>query len=159
MLDEFPSISGPGAKVWLDTDAIFWLLLDGEKPVFVCWVFQSPARFKAAQGWLALPPGVALMEESAVSPSYRGRGTLAPAVWSQVADRLQQAGVASLIIKVEHDNKVMRWSLAKAGFRETFTVHFRRLGPVSRTTIRSADNTRVRWLAEQTGARVTSTPT
>lgn len=153
LLDEFHSISGPGARLWMEAGAVLWLILDDGRPVFVCWTFQSPAKFEAAQGWLSLPAGVAIMEESAVSPSYRGRGVIAPAAWARVADRLQKSGATTLITKVEDNNKVMRWSLSRAGFRDAFTLHFRRLGPLSRTTINTKDHSKSDWLAIQTGAK------
>lgn len=154
LLDDFPSISGPDAKIWLESGSSLWILFDGWEPVFVCWTFRGPARFKAAQGWISLPPEVVLMEESAASPLYRGRGLLAPVVWSQIADRLQDTGAASLITKVEEQNKVMRWSLSRAGFREIFTASFRRTGPLSHTAIRAQDVSSADWLAKQTNATV-----
>lgn len=157
LLDEFPSINGPGAKLWLDSGAALWLLFDGDRPVFICWTFQSPAKFEAAQGWISLPPGVAIMEESAVSPSYRGRGVLAPIAWSRVADNLQHSGTTALITKVEEHNKVMRWSLSRSGFHESFTVRLWRLAPVSRTTIITTNDSNAEWLASQTKARVLTT--
>lgn len=154
LLDEFPSISSPAGRLWMEGGATLWLLFDGVQATFVCWTFYGPVKFEAAQGWLSLPPGVAFMEESAVSPSYRGRGVLAPVAWSRVADNLQHDGAATLITKVEEHNKVMRWSLARSGFQETFTMHFRRIGPLKRTTIYCKDRSKAEWFAKQTRARV-----
>lgn len=74
---------------------------------------------------------------------------VAPAVWSEVADRLEKAGVKSIITKVEADNKVMRWALTKAGFRDIAIMRFRKAGPRRYVAIRAKTGATPDWLVEQ----------
>ncbi len=133
----------------MEAGADLWLVLEGRQLAFACWIFHGSAPVRGARsGRLVLPPGIDFMEDSVTSASYRGRGIVAPAAWSQVADRLERTGTKSVITKVKEDNKVMRWALSRSGFREIATIHFRRAGLRQRTTV-VGTGAAPAWLAEQ----------
>jgi hypothetical protein len=150
LLEEFPTVSIVEGRLRMEAGNDFWLVLDGRQPVFACWTFSNSAPVEAAtNGRLDLLSEIAYLEDSVTSPSYRGRGAIAPAAWSQVADRLEKAGVKSMITKVGEDNKVMRWAIVKSGFREIAVMHFRRRGLRAHTAVRGGTGATARWLAEQ----------
>ena len=134
----------------MEAGNVLWLVLNSRQPVFACWTFSNSAPVEAAtNGRIDLLSEIAYMEDSVTSPSYRGRGAIAPSAWSQVADRLENAGVKAMITKVGEDNKVMRWALVKSGFREIAVMHFRRRGLREHTAVRLGTGATARWLAEQ----------
>jgi hypothetical protein len=150
LLEELPTVSTVEGRHRMETGNDLWLVLDGRQPVFACWTFSNSAPVEAAtNGRLDLSSEIAYMEDSVTSPSYRGRGAIAPSAWSQVADRLENAGVKAMITKVGEDNKVMRWAMVKSGFREIAVMHFRRRGLREHTTVRLGTGATARWLAEQ----------
>jgi hypothetical protein len=150
LLEELPTIGVDEARWRVEGGCDLWLVLDDRQPIFACWTFHDSVPLLAAQKrQLALPPGTVCLEDSITSPSYRGRGMLAPAVWSEVADRLEKADVKSIITKVEADNKVMRWALAKAGFRDIAIMRFRKAGPRRYVAIRAKTGATPDWLVEQ----------
>ena len=74
------------------------------------------------------------LEDSVTSSAYRGR-SVAPAAWSQIADSLEQAGVESIITKIDENNVPSRRAVEKVGFREIATMRYRRQGLSHRTTV------------------------
>ena len=150
LLDELPTVSAYGARQLMEAGRDLWLVLDDCQPIFACWIFHDSVPMSAARkGQLALPPETVCLEDSATSPSYRGRGIVAPAAWSQVADRLEKAGVKSIITKVEADNKVMRWALAKSGFCDIAIMRFRKAGLRRYIAVRAKTGATADWLVEQ----------
>jgi GNAT superfamily N-acetyltransferase len=150
LLDELPTVGAYEARQRMEAGRDLWLILDDRQPIFACWIFHDSAPVLAAQkGQLALPPDTVYLEDSITSPAYRGRGLVAPAAWSQVADRLEKAGVKSVITKVEADNKVMRWTLARSGFYDIAIMRFRKEGLRRYTTVRLKTGATAGWLAEQ----------
>jgi hypothetical protein len=150
LLEELPTVSTVEGRHRMETGNDLWLVLDGRQPVFACWTFSNSAPVEAAtNGRLDLSSEIAYMEDSVTSPSYRGRGAIAPSAWSQVADRLENAGVKAMITKVGEDNKVMRWAMVKSGFREIAVMHFHRRGLREHTAVRLGTGATARWLAEQ----------
>jgi hypothetical protein len=150
LLEELPTVSTLEGRLRMEGGNDLWLVLDGRQPVFACWTFSNSAPVEAAtNGRLDLKPEIAYLENSVTSPSYRGRGPIAPAAWSQLADRLEKVGVKAMITKVEEDNKVMRWAIVKSGFREIAVMHFRRRGLRERTAVRVGTDATARWLAGQ----------
>jgi hypothetical protein len=150
LLEELPTVSTIEGSLRMEAGNNLWLVLDGRQPVFACWTFNNSAPIAAAtKGRLDLLSEIVYLEDSVSSPSYRGRGAIAPAAWSQVADRLEKAGVQSLITKVEEDNKAMRWVLVKAGFREIAVMRFRRRGLREHTAVRPGTGATAGWLAGQ----------
>jgi hypothetical protein len=150
LLGELATVSAYVARQRMKAGRDLWLLLDDRQPIFSCWIFHDSVPMLAARnGQLALPPETVCLEDSITSPSYRGRGIIAPAAWSQVADSLEKAGVKSIITKVEADNKVMRWALAKSGFYEFAIIRFRKAGLRRYITVRAKTGATADWLVEQ----------
>jgi ribosomal protein S18 acetylase RimI-like enzyme len=116
-LDEFSRVGGQ-----------LWVVLDGERAAFTCWIFPKLAPALAAPGgWLELPAGTVCLEDSATSPDHRGRG-IAPAAWSRIADVMADRGTASVITKVAVDNVPSRRAVTKAGFTEVAQMRLLRVG-------------------------------
>jgi RimJ/RimL family protein N-acetyltransferase len=150
LLNELPSVSEYTAKQRIEAGNDLWMILNDRQPIFACWIFHDSIPLLAARnGQLVLPSETVCMEDSITSPSYRGRGIIAPSAWSQVADRLEITGVKSIITKVEADNKVMRLVLTKFGFREFAVMHFRRAGFRQHAAVRSKSGATAYWLTEQ----------
>jgi hypothetical protein len=149
LLGELPSVHEWLARERLEAGNDLWLVLGRGRPVFACWTLHGATPLLAApEGRLALPSDVVGLENSATSVSYRGRGVIAPSAWSQIADRLEKTGVKSIITKLEDDNKVMRWALARSGFREVASTHYRRVGFRQHATVRGEGAT-ADWIAGQ----------
>ena len=92
LLDELPSGNDQWrARRWLEAGNDLWLVLDEARPVFACMIFHRSTPTRAARGgWLPLPPDTVCLEASSTSASYRGRGLIGPAAWSQIADKLDK---------------------------------------------------------------------
>ncbi|HEX8121488.1 MAG TPA: GNAT family N-acetyltransferase [Solirubrobacteraceae bacterium] len=97
--------------------AQLWVVVDGDRAAFCCWTFATAAPIWGAKGNLALPPDIALLEDSYSSPHVRGRG-VAPGAWTKIADTLQGDGFRAMITKVDVRNQPSRRAVEKAGFRE-----------------------------------------
>jgi hypothetical protein len=150
LLNELPSVSEYTAKQRIEAGNDLWMVLNDRQPIFACWIFHDSTPVLAARnGQLALPSETVCMEDSIISPYYRGRGIITPSAWSQVADRLEKIGVKSIITKVEADNKVMRLVLTRSGFREIAVMHFRRAGFRQHATVRPKTGATANWLTEQ----------
>lgn len=125
--DQIREFSGVGGELWM--------VLDGGRAAFTCWVFPRVTPAIAARGgWLHLPPSTVCLENSATSPGHRGRG-IAPGAWSAIADGLSGRGVETMITKVAVDNVPSRKAVSKAGFTEVAVMHLRRLGPRTRIAV------------------------
>jgi RimJ/RimL family protein N-acetyltransferase len=150
LLEELPTVSAYGARWRMKAGHDLWLVLDDRQPIFACWIFHDSVPILAARkGQLTLPPDTVCLEDSITSPSYRGRGIVAPAAWSQVADSLEKAGVKSIITKVEAENKAMRWALAKSGFCDIAIMRFRKAGLRRYIAVRAKAGATADWLVEQ----------
>jgi RimJ/RimL family protein N-acetyltransferase len=149
LLDELPTSGNEWlARRWMEAGNDLWLVLEERRPAFACWIFHGSTPVRAARdGWFALAPGIVCFEDSATSASYRGRG-VAPAAWSQIADRLEQTAARSIITKIEESNTASRRAIVKSGFREIATMHFRRVGLRERTAVLGTGET-AGWLAGQ----------
>ena len=151
LLNELPSGNDQWrARRWLEAGNDLWLVLDEKRPVFACMIFRGSTPTRAARGgWLPLPPDVVCLEASSTSTSYRGRGPIGPAAWSQIADSLEKTGAKSLITHVGlvEDNKIMRWALVRSGFREIATVHLQRVVLRQRVTVVGTGTAVDNWIA------------
>ena len=149
LLNELPSGNDEWrARRWLGAGNDLWLVLDEGRPVFACMIFHGSTPTRAARGgWLPLPPDVVGLEASSTSTSYRGRGPIGSAAWSQIADRLERTGVKSIITHVGEENKIMRWALVRSGFREIATAHLRRVGLRQRVTVVGTGRATDDWIA------------
>jgi hypothetical protein len=148
LLNELPNGNEWRARRWLGASNDLWLVLDEGRPVFACMIFHGSTPTRAARGgWLPLPPDVVGIEASSTSTSYRGRGPIGPAAWSQIADRLEKTGARSIITHVGEENKIMRWALVRSGFREIATVHLQRVGLRQRVTVVGSGTAADNWIA------------
>jgi ribosomal protein S18 acetylase RimI-like enzyme len=122
LLDGLPTVYPAIARSRLAEENDWWLVLAGGQPVFSCWVFHRHVPVLAADGGgLDLPSGIAFLEDSITSSSFRGRG-VAPAAWTAVCDELAEAGAETLVTKVEVENEAVRRALGKVGFAEVGRV-------------------------------------
>lgn len=129
LLEQLPTIGLFEAQRRLASGASLWIVREGQKAAFSCWIFRDRMPVVAARdGWLEFPPGIVGLEDSVTSPNYRGRG-LAPAAWSGVAYALMQEGVAAMITKVEEGNTPCRHAVEKIEFQAVASASlFRVLG-------------------------------
>lgn len=106
-----------------------WVVLDGDTPLFACWIFAGRAPVLAAPGgWLDIPEGCVCLEDSVAAPAARGRG-IGPRTWRALAHRYAGLGTRAVLTKVASDNTASRRAVAKAGFREIALQRYRRRGP------------------------------
>jgi hypothetical protein len=132
-----------------------WLALEGEDPLFSCWIFRGDTPAIAAPGGrLPLPDGVVCQEDSVTAMAARGRG-IAPAAWAAIADALAAEGQRRLIRKVEVANAPSRRAGEKVGFRPIALMHFRRRGPLKRTSVEAFDTELGALLAERLETQAT----
>lgn len=118
--------------------AELWLIRYGQDIVYSGWVFHGSAPTIAGpHGQVRLPPGSVNPEDMVTSPSHQGRG-LASAAYSLIFDDLQRTGRADRVLgKVPLNNVANRRAVQKAGWLEFAVVHFSRVGPWRRTTVRA----------------------
>jgi GNAT superfamily N-acetyltransferase len=95
---------------------LFAARADGEL-AFACWVFPAIPTIAARGGWYPVRDDARGLEHSITLEAHRGRG-LAPAVWSELCDKLEAEGVTGLLTKVGFTNDASRRAVAKAGFVE-----------------------------------------
>lgn len=155
---DFPAIEAlPGAdpvhalRRGLAAGHELWVVDDGERLAFCCWIHLGVAPVLAARhGSLVLPAGVVCLEDSVTSPDFRGRG-VAPGAWAAIADRFAAAGYSAVITKVETDNQPSRRAVEKAGFREIATMRLERRGFTTRVTVVPGDGALGYELASRIG--------
>lgn len=135
LLDALPTLPPSEAAKLREGGGRLFLVLDGDEPLFACWIYERRTPVLAAPGgWLDLPPGVACLEDSVTAAAARGRG-IAPAAWSALAALLREEGVGALITKVGVENVPSRRAVEKAGFREAALMRLRRVGSHATVTV------------------------
>lgn len=135
LLEQIPTDALPEGRRYLGASADLWIVRDGGRAVFSCWIFRDRTPALAARGgWLELPPGIVCLEGSVTSASHRGRG-VAPKAWSAIADALAGEGVAAIVTKVEEANSPSRRAVEKAGFRAVASMGLVRIGPRSHVDV------------------------
>lgn len=133
--DELPTISAASAWERMQRGGRPWLVLDDARAAFACWTFNARAPMIAARhGWLALPDGAVVLEDSVAAPIARGRG-IAPRTWTHIAAVLAADGVVRMLTKVETGNTSSRRAVAKAGFEEIAVARLRRRGLRTRVDV------------------------
>ena len=104
-----------------------WVVMDGQRAAFCCWIFTNEMPLIAARGgWQPLQVSTACLEASATAADYRGRG-IAPAAWLGIAAILKDRGINNLITKVEEENMASQRAVLKAGFHEIAVMDYRRI--------------------------------
>ena len=120
---------------FLEAGADLWIVWEGERAAFCCWIFRGRMPVIAARGgWKGLPPDTVCLEASVTGENYRGRG-IAPAAWSLIAQSLKEEGVRTIMTKVEVDNVPSRRAVLKAGFREVALMDYLQVGGVPRVRV------------------------
>lgn len=123
------------AEAFLAAGADLWIVCEGKRAAFCCWIFRGRMPVVAARdGWKGLPSDTVCLEDSVTNADYRGRG-IAPAAWSSIAQSLQQEGIRTIITKVEAHNMPSRRAVLKAGFREVAMMDYLQVGGVSRVRV------------------------
>lgn len=145
-LAELNTTHGEAARSRLERGNDLWLVVDGrDKLLFSCWIFRRRAPAVAApQGRIELARGMVCLEESVTAPAARGRG-VAPAAWCAIADELADEGVRRMITKVTVENLPSRTAVEKVGFEGVALMHFKRIGPKRRTSVKRLDERRGRY--------------
>jgi Acetyltransferase (GNAT) family len=147
-----PTVSQSVAARRLAAGVRWWLLLDGEEPVFSCWIFSRVMRMVGApQGALVMPPDVVFLEDSVTNPNRRGSG-LGPASLSNVCRLLGKEGSRWVLTKVKTGNRAAERLVEKAGFVPMATVRIWRRGPMGRTWAVMAGGAVNTWLPGALGA-------
>ncbi len=127
------------AARFLEAGADLWIVWEGERAAFCCWIFRGRMPVIAARGgWKGLPPDTVCLEASVTGENYRGRG-IAPAAWSLIAQSLKEEGVRTIMTKVEVDNVASRRAVLKAGFREVAIMDYLQVGGVPRVRVTAWD--------------------
>jgi hypothetical protein len=104
-----------------------WVVMDGPRAAFCCWIFTNQMPLVAARGgWQPLQVSTACLEDSVTAAGYRGRG-IAPAAWLGIAAFLKENGIQNLITKVEVENMASQRAVLKAGFHEIAVMDYRRI--------------------------------
>lgn len=151
---EPPPLAGDEAHERLSNGAEIWVVRDEDQVAFVCWIFRERAPvFATPTGWLEIPSGAVVLEDSVTSPSFRGRG-IAPAAWSAIADSLTVEGLERMLTKVEVENTSSRRAVEKASFAEVAIMRLTRVGFRKRVEIEAFDPLGF-ILAEKLTARLT----
>lgn len=115
----------------------WWLVTEGERAAFSCWIFRGRAPALAARGgWLTLSDDTVCLEDSVTSADFRGRG-VAPGAWTALADSLAGEGLRTIITKIREDNAPSRCAVQKVGFREAALVDLWRVGSQKRVAVSS----------------------
>jgi len=104
-----------------------WVVMDGQRAAFCCWIFTNEMPLVATRGgWQPLAASTACLEDSVTAADYRGRG-IAPAAWLGIAAMLNDRGIRNLITKVEVENMASQRAVLKAGFHELAVMDYRRI--------------------------------
>jgi len=153
LLDELDTIPLEERLARIRSGHSLWLVLEGSKALFSCWIFRdSTPAIAAPGGWLSLPAGTVCQEDSVTAPAARGRG-IAPRAWAAIADELAAEGELQLIRKVGAENAPSHRAGEKAGFEPIARMSFTKLGPTSRTSVEVLDQGRGGVLADRLDSR------
>jgi SAM-dependent methyltransferase len=148
LLTDLETVTPDQAVTRIDQGNEHWLVLDGDQLLFSCWIFRARTPALAAPGGqLRLADDMVCVEDSVTAAAARGRG-VAPAAWSAIADRLAGEGQRRMITKVTVENIASRKAVEKAGFEAVAVMHFKRIGPLSRTSVKALEAGRGSFFVE-----------
>lgn len=151
LLDELDTINVAEAQRRLAAGMCWWLVLDGSRPLFSCWIFYGSAPVLAApKGRLLLPDDTVVLEDSVTTAAARGRG-IAPTAWEAIAAQVHCEGPVRMVTKVAVDNTPSRRAVVKAGFVEFALVRYVRMGTWTRRNVLPLSPTSI-WLVDLLGA-------
>ncbi len=150
LLEMLDTVNTQEAQRRLAEGTHWWLVLEGVRPLFSCWIFHGSAPVLAApKGQLVLPEDTVVLEDSVTTAAARGRG-IAPTAWNAIASRLHVEGSTGMVTKVAVQNWPSRRAVVKAGFAEFALVRHIRIGPWSRNTVLPL-NPASTWLLDSLG--------
>jgi hypothetical protein len=131
-LSEYNLCSRSTALGYLARGGKLWLVREGTRLAFCCWIFTRQMPILAAPGgWLGLSSNTVCLEGSMTSSDYRGRG-IAPAAWSLIAQELEEEGVRTIVTKIEECSAASRRAVLKIGFQEMAFMDYLCVGGLSR---------------------------
>jgi len=133
----------------LDKGAELWLVTEGDRTAFACWIYRGHAPVPGAKNDGAdLPADVVLLEDSIASPDFRGR-SVAPRAWSEIGAALRAEGISAMATKVGADNASSRRGGEKAGFREVVVMRNEASPFRSKVQVELSDpDPQTRWLMD-----------
>ena len=135
LLSESKLYGWSAAETFFAEGGDLWIVFDGSRPAFCCWVFRERMPTVAAPGgWKGLPAKTACLEGVVTDVAYRGRG-IAPAAWSLVARSLNEEGIETITMKVEKGNRSMERAVLKAGFQEVALMDYLYICGLSRVRV------------------------
>ena len=149
LLDQLETVPPAEVRDRLAAGHELWLVVEGDRPAFSCWIFHDRTPVLAApDGELSLPEGTVCLEDSVTAAWARGRG-VAPAAWTALARENPQR---RMITKVAVDNQPSRRAVEKAGFEPAVVMRMRRIGWRSRTWVEPVKGSRSGFYAARLGA-------
>jgi GNAT superfamily N-acetyltransferase len=135
LLEQLPMGGRHGTATRLEMGAGPWIVREGARAVFGCWVFPDRAPVAAARGGaIPLPSGTACIDDVVTMPEYRGQG-IAPAALATIASQLRERGTGALVSKIEETNVASRRAFEKAEFLPVTRMHSMRIGPLIRLRV------------------------
>lgn len=151
LLKQLTTVHPREARARIDAGNDLWLVLEGDRLLLNMWIFrgQTPA-IAAPCGQLPLPSDTVCLEDVEAIPAARGKG-IAPAAYAAIADAVSAEGKRWIVSKTTVDNASAQRATEKAGFEAVALMHFRRIGPRSRTWLEPFDGPRASFFAERVG--------
>lgn len=132
----------------VNSGAELWLVADGDCVAFSCWILHREMWFYGARkGGVLMPQGTAFLDDSILSPAFRGR-SIPVSAWSGVGDALEARGFGAIMVKVDVTNTGALWAFKRVGFREVARMNIEHRGLRHRIRIRlTVDDESNSWLA------------
>jgi GNAT superfamily N-acetyltransferase len=151
LLEQLTTVVPRKARARIDAGNDLWLVLEGDRLLLNMWIFrgQTPA-IAAPGGQLPLPSDTVCLEDVEAIPAARGKG-IAPAAYAAIADAVAAEGKRWIVCKIIADNASAQRAVKKAGFEAVALMHFRRIGPRSRTWLEPLDSPLASLFAERVG--------
>jgi hypothetical protein len=132
----------------VNSGAELWLVADGDRVAFSCWIFHREMWFYGARkSGVLMPRDTVFLDDSILSPDFRGR-SIPISAWSGVADALEARSFGVIMVKVDVTNTGALWAFKRVGFREVARMNVEHRGPWHRIRIRfTVDDQSNSWLA------------
>lgn len=102
-----------------------WLVTEGSRLIHASWVTSEAAWTRELRRWVSPPEHDVYIYESFTTAAARGRGAY-PRALAGIASWATGADIGRLWVAVEKDNAASLRAVAKAGFRVSYEVGYRR---------------------------------
>jgi hypothetical protein len=123
-----------------------WVVREGDRLAFLCWVFFGRTRVLGAPGgWLDLPEDAVCIEVSVECAAYLRRGIGSSGVCA-IGDRLATQGIRRILAEIRVENIPSRTGAVKLGFREIAERRVTRRGLSQWVSVRALDEAASRFL-------------